>query len=398
MNSALKHNTALTLALDWLARSNLYHTEPNSPAQGGVNQGYNWQARSYPFVYSEITGYAISMFVNAHGWQLGDDYLTLARQSARFVTRIQREAEADQLSGALPHGLTLPSLAVRRQYYSFDAAMCLQGLLDLQRLEPSDEWLNAARGIGDWLLTRMQQPEGSFLAMYDAPTRTERHPEDTLFGDGGCLHAKHAIGLLKLSQATHEPRYAEAARRVCDWVLRLQDADGAFWSSAPRQQVVSHTHCYATEGLLFAYYVLGDERYREAAARAGRWLLKAQNADGSISIVYKKPWWRMGRRLPEILFPRRVTDATPQAIRIWLSLYYLEGDTRFLTACRQAQRFVERMQCVSGADANAIGGFYYWPGHPMMFAWCGMFAAHALFALEHYQRPNGYQHLLTELF
>jgi hypothetical protein len=389
---------AIDFALDWLVHTDIRHADGAQIARGGVNQGYNWQEHNYPFVYSEITGYAISTFVNAYCWTDDESYLTLARQSADFLLGVQSLATQNAVRGAIPHSLSLPDLELRHQYYSFDAAMCLQGLLDLDAVKPAPELQSSARAIGDWLLEQMQQDNGAFLSMYDAKTNEWRHDNGNFFDDDGCLHAKHAIGLLKLGQVTGDKRYTVAAKRVCDWVLGLQDDDGAFRATEQVRQVVSHPHCYATEGLLFAHYVLGTERYLKASRRAGEWLLKVQNRDGSISLEYKRPWWRMGRRITEMFFPRRVTDATAQAVRIWLLLYYLDGDHRFLDACYRAKAFLLRMQCTSSPDQNALGGFYFWPGHPIMFTWCTMFAVNALYALEHVNHGEGYQRVIAELF
>lgn len=386
------------LALNWLARSDVHGVDGHPIARGGINQGYNWRRRSYPYVYSEITGYAVSTFVNAYRWTGDEHYVTLARDSADFLLGVQGLAEGCEVLGAIPQGLSLPGLELQRQYHSFDAAMCLQGLLDLDAIEPAPELRKSAQAIANWLLERMQRDDGTFLSMYDAETDEWHHAGGNFFDDGGCLHAKHAIGLMKLGRAFGDGRYTAAAERVCDWVLGLQDDDGAFRATEWLPQVVSHPHCYATEGLLFVHYTSGVMRYLEAARRAGIWLLTAQNRDGSINIAYKRRWWRMGRRIIEVLRPRRVTDATAQAIRIWLTLYYLDGDQQFLEACHRAADFLRKMQCVSSPDRNAVGGFYFWPGHPTMFTWCTMFALHALYALENVDREEGHRHMMEELF
>ena len=424
---------AVGLGLGWLVDTDVRHADGAEIGLGGLNQGYNWRERSYPFVYSEITGYAVSIFANAYRWTGDEGYVRLARQAADYVLGVQGLVEEEVDRGAIPHSLSLPGLRARHEYYSFDAAMCLQGLLDLYSIRPAPELRRAAQAIGDWLVERMQREDGAFLAMVDAGAggRVEsgewrmesgewrmengeageweradgrrradggRRGDDDPFGDGGCLHAKHAIGLLKLSRVTGDDGYAAAARRVCDWVLGLQDEDGAFRATERLRQVVSHPHCYATEGLLFAHDVLGRGRYLEAARRAGEWLLGAQNRDGSIRIAYKRRWWRMGRRVIEKFNPRRVSDATAQAIRIWLTLYYLDGDRRFLDGCHRAAGFLHRMQCITSSDRNAVGGVYFWPGHAMMFTWCTMFAVGALYALEHVDREDGYQRMIAELF
>jgi uncharacterized protein YyaL (SSP411 family) len=396
--------TAVDLALDWLAYSDVRQADGDPMAQGGVNQGYNWRQRSYPFIYSEITGYAVSTYVNAYRWTGDASYITLASQSANFLLGVQATAEEEAIHGAIPHSLSPLSLELRHRYYSFDAAMCLQGMLHLDTIKPAPELREAARAIGDWLLERMQRNNGAFLSMYDAETDEWQHIGESFYDDGGCLHAKHAIGLLKLGQVTGDDHYTVAAKRVCDWVLALQDDDGAFRATERLGHVVSHPHCYATEGLLFAHHVLGTERYLEAARRAGEWLLRVQNRDGSINIAYKRRWCCMGRRITEKFFPHRVTDATAQAIRTWLILYYLDGEHRFLDACHRAEGFLYRMQCTSSSDRNAVGGFYFWPPtvcgrrHPMMFAWCTMFAINALYALEHVNRGEGYRRMMAELF
>lgn len=392
-------NSAVELSLGWLTRSDVRCAREGSAGHGGVMQGYNWQERSYPFVYSEITGYAVSALVNAYRWTGEGEYLRLARESAGFLLRAPNGSGGGSTRGAVLHSLSVPDLRWRQQLYSFDAAMCLQGLLDLNAVVPRPEVRERAEAIGRWLVAEMQQESGAFLAMRDAGSG-EWSPSDEgdQFGDGGCLHAKHAIGLLKLGAATGEERYVDAARRVCDWVLGLQDDDGAFRTTERMEQVVSHTHCYATEGLLFAHSVLGREDYLDAARRAGRWLLSVQNRDGSISIAHKRRWWRMGRHVTEKVFPRRVTDATAQAIRIWLSLYGLHDDPRYLDACRRAAAFLLEMQCTSSPDRNAVGGLYFWPGHPMMYTWSAMFAIDALYSLAHFDRKQAYQSMMKELF
>ena len=186
--------------------------------------------------------------------------------------------------------------------------------------------------------------------------------------------------------------------RLRAWVLSLQDDDGSFRATEGLSYVITHPHCYATEGLLFAHHALGTESYLAAARRAGAWLLGAQNRDGSLSIEYNRPLRGIGRRVTEKLFPRRVTDATAQAVRIWLALYHLDGDPRFLDACHRAERFLLEMQCTESPDRNAVGAFYFWPGHPIMFTWCTMFSAHALYALERADHKDGYQHVMEELF
>ena len=73
-------SSAVDLALSWLVETDIRHADGSEASLGGVNQGYNWRERSYPFVYSEITGYAVSTFVDAYRWTGDERYIALARQ------------------------------------------------------------------------------------------------------------------------------------------------------------------------------------------------------------------------------------------------------------------------------------------------------------------------------
>ncbi len=387
---------AVTLALNWLDQSAVRH--PSGRAAGGVSQGYNWQEHSYPFVYNEITGYAISIFVCAYRWTGQEHYLQHAQQAAHYLLQEQVTDKASRLYGSLPQGLRLPEMALIREYFSFDVAMCIQGMLDLHFTQTTPAMLESAMLMGDWLIEQMQQPNGSFRALYDAEADTWEHLGDQFFDDFGCLHSKHAIGLVKLFESSGEQRFATAARKVCDWVLTLQDEDGGFRASERQPQIISHPHNYTLEGLLYTHYVLQDARYLQAAVKGGDWLLAAQNKDGSINIAYKQNWLKMGRRITERVRPKKVTDATSQSVRNWLLLHYLTGDQRYLQAAQRAGDWLRTMQCTDASDPNALGGFYFWPGHPIMFTWATMFAAHALYALDQVNCPDAYKLLVTELF
>jgi rhamnogalacturonyl hydrolase YesR len=388
----------VNLGLSWLAKSHIRHAKPDAASRGGLNDGYDWVQQRYSFVYSEITGYGISLFVNAYRWTGEASYLTMAQESADFILQVMTLVKQKEHFGAVPKGYLLPGEEPLQQYNSFDAAMCLQGLLDLQRLQPSPDLLGAAEAIGNWLISKMQRNDGAFFSRYDAETNEGHHLGNHFFDDFGCLHAKHAIGLLKLYWQDRDPRFLEAARRVCTWVLTLQDADGAFRATERQPEVVSHAACYAIEGLLYAYADLREERFLQATVRGGEWLKRRQGRNGAIQIGYERRWWRPDRKIRKWLAPEPVSDATAQALRIWLLLYYQTGQNAFLEASRKAASFLRSMQCTHSTDADQLGGFYFKPGHPIQFTWCTLFAVHALAALDQAQRDSGFQKLIEELF
>lgn len=395
----LIENLAINLALNWLSESDIRIKDHTNVAFGGICQGYNWKNRTYPFVYSEITGYAISAFMSAYRWTSERKYLDLAIDASDYLIRVQASAEQDNEFGAIPHGFSLPNLKLTRLYYSFDAAMCLQGLLDLYSIQPTSERRDSAQAIGDWLIEKMQNKDGSFLAMYDSYNSQRNHDNNNFFDDFGCLQAKNAIGLIKLSKILKDDKYTFAAQKVCDWVIKLQNPNGAIRANNWMKRTVSHSHCYAAEGLLYAGTILHNDRYISAAKKGGEWLINVQNSDGSINIEYNRPLWRKGRRVfIDTLFPKRVTDATAQAIRIWLLLFHMNGDQVFLNAAKQSATYLENMQNYDQSDKNGVGAFYFWKGHPVMYTWATMFAINALHALYNIERVDAYENTLIELY
>ncbi len=389
--------SAINLALDWLTDSKVRITAPQEASDGGFCQGYDWQTHNHTFIYSKVSGYAISLLLNAYRWKRNKAYLTAAQDAAKFILKMQNHADMYDQQGAIPQGLENTKDQALPIFNSFDAAICLQGLLDLYTWKKHPKLLDASLEIGYWLLN-MQFEDGAFQATYTSDPETVTQVDNSLYRPRGSLHAKHAIGLLKLYQHSEDQRFESAALNVCDWVLTLQRREGAFRVAERAPWVDTHAHCLATEGLLYAYFITKEERYREAARRAGDWLLKAQNRDGSLSMTYKKRIWHKGGGFTDTLFPKHITDATAQAIRIWLILYCRYGKARYLNASRKAGEFLLRMQCAQADDSNKVGGFYYTSNHPVMYTRSAQFATAALFSLHNVYRTDNYRSMMEELF
>ena len=74
-----------------------------------------------------------------------------------------------------------------------------------------------------------------------------------------------------------------------DWLLSMQNSDGGyarrFSFISDRDASYIETTGYIIPTLLDVSKELGDERYKKSAIRAGEWLLKIQNSDGSFSEI-----------------------------------------------------------------------------------------------------------------
>lgn len=347
--------------IEWLIRPPVRTVDPDSAGHGSFIHSIDPTTGETSGQYTEITGYGVSLLVYLYR-TLGDaSFLDAAKDAAQFLQRTQAS------DGSYPH-LPVPNRPERRgPSYTFDTAMCTMGLLDLHAVNPDPKILSSAKEAGDWLL-EMQEESGAFKAAFD-PERGMLDP-GSFFGDGSCIHAKVAMALLRLADATDTVSYRRAAASVCDYVLSLQSSDGYFWANPAKNFVFTHAHCYACEGLAAAGAFLQKDVYTRAAERGLSWLRMVQNEDGSVFQVYEdRRAWR--KRLPSLVNAQRASDATAQTAR----LIALFRDSRSPDFVRAVDFLTRRMQ-------SSDGGLFYTQGRirsdATLYAWPTMFAIQAL--------------------
>jgi uncharacterized protein YyaL (SSP411 family) len=382
---------AFNEAIDWISGPALYKFNNNY----GVIYGHQLRRKANPLIYFEATGYGIKLFLNLYKWLRNRTFLDLATKLADSL--LEARCLQDPCYGAFPYGYVENVKKMIHMYYSFDNAIIASALIDLYKLSKEEQLINIAEGICMWLTRFMQNHDGSFKAVFDLE-KCEFTRINNWFGDKSCLHAKNSISLLKLYVLTGNEQLRNRAEKVCDWVLKLQRKDGAFRATIYEEYTFTHAHCYATEGLLYGYYALNNIRYLEGAIKAGLWLMNMQNPDGSLYEIYN------GKNSTFSL-KRRVTDASSQAIRIWIMLYYLTGDDKFFQAAQKSAKFIIEMQCKENKDLNGYGGFFHACKvvlkhkivDPWISSWSTMFAIHALNILKNLQ-GNRFDELLEELF
>jgi len=240
----------------------------------------------------------------------------------------------------------------------------------------------------------MQNSDGSFRPLYDWDKREYSINPKKWFEAPGSFHAKVAIGLLKLWKLTEDQKYLDSARKLCCWALTQQKSDGRYSSNIYSDETNTHAHCYAVEGLLYAYGKLGNTDFLKSAVRAAEWLIDVQCSDGGLYQVYKNDWCN-GIKL---------TYATSQAMRIWVLLYKLTSERKFYDAAARSLHFVLRMQSENRRDANAYGGFHDFTKRFVIemksntiSAWTTIFTIHALLMFEDIENKN-FEEAINDLF
>lgn len=80
--------------------------------------------------------------------------------------------------------------------------------------------------------------------------------------------------------------YRDSVEKLLAWLLRLQLNNGAFRARKGDNYIFHHAYCYALEGLLYAWHVLGDDKYLDTIVEGAAWLARTQHKSGGIPEKY----------------------------------------------------------------------------------------------------------------
>lgn len=261
-------------ATRWLLESGIQNVTGCPTRIGGFNSWYDLDRGRFSFVYSEITGYALSALSDLFAREPRAEFLERAELGARWLrdhalhpcggvkTRCYYDEDGDDQYSF-----------DRELIYAFDNGMVVAGLVHLHLAGGETRHLELAARMARFLLDRLATEEGAFLPIFD-PTAGRGHARpDKWSTRSGPYHAKLALGLTLLAETTGEEAFERAALDVCRWAMQRQDARGAF-PNDPRSRVTHlHAHLYACEGILWLGVRRRLEELVEAAERGVRFAL-----------------------------------------------------------------------------------------------------------------------------
>ena len=262
---------------------------------GAVKEGTRDDGRP-PFLFSEVTGYAIrdllllyfitgesrylSKAIKASDWLMG----AACNEDGWIRTRYYFERDEDI-------DLRLDSFA-GGNIFSFDNGICLGGLVALYETIKGEaarapELMEHARILAEKIdvlagnLVALVDEDGSIPAIFDPKGSELRFENPRWSQQRGSFHSKIAASLAELYAPTLEAKYADAARLMCRFAISQQREDGRFVTDA-RGYTQLHPHCYSAEGLLRVGLILKEEEFIASARRATEWALR-QCSGGSIA-------------------------------------------------------------------------------------------------------------------
>jgi hypothetical protein len=319
----------ITEAVEWLKRAQ------DATPDRGVARGYSagWTSflnvRGWQPSYPETTGYIIPTFFDCA------EYLGDVELRRRAIEMADWEIGVQLESGAVRGGPIdqPPSPAV------FNTGQVMCGWLRAYSETNESRFLSASERAARYLL-QTQLPDGSWRKGNSAFALPWATTYNSRVGWALILHG----------QSTGSECYVEAGRKCLDYTMTQQKPNGWFENnclsdpSAP----LTHTLCYAIEGLLGGYEALGDRSYLDCIILAANPILDRIPADGRLPGRLDRQW------NPTVTWSCLTGSA--QLAGVLLGLFAVTGLSKYKEGANKLLVFLKATQNCVSEDPGLRGG------------------------------------------
>ena len=351
--------------INWLLYSDIRIKDGQD--KGALFGWKNLNSKSFPFIYSEITGYAVTSFSWIYA-SLGN-YLALqaARESAKWI---QKNIQSNLLF-ARPAALGSVPNDLSELFYSFDNGMIVIGLVNLYKITKDLGNLLLAEKITQTLIDRFFDGE-KLIARLDNSCNPMIE-EDTKgivkwSTISGAYHAKLSLALLELSRLTNNPKYSEVSNSICDYAIKTQCSDGHFMTNPGSDIVFLHPHLYACEGLIYSGIAQSNEEHHRVGLNGILWAIE-QAESSKVGGLYSNTG----------TYAVEQSDCTAQLVRLLILCRSQLG--KFINSSKLdnvIQSLHSRLLDFYIANGNDRGGMRYQLNLDSACSWCTMFSMQAL--------------------
>jgi len=324
-NKIYSDNDHLQAAMEWLCRAQ------DITGCGGISGGYSFVKGWMP-PYPETTGYIIPTFLQ-YGSLNGD-----ASYNERAIKMGDWEIEIQ-----LPTGSVRGGIGINEYPIVFNAGQVILGWASLYRETELNRFLGAATKAANWLLS-VQDDDGKW----------SKHTYKNI---PHVYHTRVAWSLLEVYRLTNEIKYKIAAEKQIFWALS-QAKENAWFSHMGftlNEIPLTHTIAYTLCGLLESSFFFEEETKKKL-------LSVVQTASEKIIMRYelrKKDPYSMPMYLYATLNEKwkskdnySCLTGDAQVAIIWLKLYKISNDARFLNA---ALKLIDHVKATQSLDSRNLG-------------------------------------------
>ena len=243
--------------------------------------------------------------------------------------------------------------------YAETTGYLIPTMFDYYRLTGGEVYRERAIGMSDWELT-VQLPDGGFPGGHHAGSSSP----PVVFNTGQVIQ-----GLVRAYRETSDQKYQVAARKAGDWLAKIQEPDGS-WLRFTYRNTVHTYHTRVAWPLYELYQITHEDRYAAAAERHLRWALQNQLPNGWFknNIIYLQP-------------DHALTHSIAYAIEGFLESAVLMASEACLAAAKKAsdvllERFTARrwLQASYDSDWNSTDTYSCVTGNAQMsIVWWRLF-------------------------
>ncbi|WP_423823465.1 pectate lyase [Salinisphaera sp. SPP-AMP-43] len=271
-----------------------------------------------------------------------------------------------------------------------NGAVCA-GTIDAKRLVPTV--FNTGQVLFGWAAAYDQTGEVRFadslskaadwlLSVQDADGAWRQFGSPFTTHPLNTYNTRTALGLLEAAKAIDEPRYAAAARANVAWALTQMRPNGWLENNdlEDNRRPLTHTIGYALQAMLEVGIRLGETQFIDAARHALARVAACQRRDGSLPGRLDSRW--------QAAAPWACLTGDVQIAYAWLQLARFDGDASWRESAHRAIGFVQSTQDLATMDPirrGAIAGSYPWHGGYMGCRypnWAAKFFMDAVMALR----------------
>lgn len=263
----------VNLAIQWFLYSGIQNLVDEKDSEGNsilgsFNAWYDLEKQRHSYVYTEISGYALTTLLFLYEKESKQEFLERAKLVGDWLVGIQNE------DGSMGTAYYLPGVDVQKpdSYHTFDVGMVFNGLALMYKVSHEQKYLDSAKKAADWVIS-YQKEDGSIPAQVSRENGEVTDSEKTWSTQSGSFHSKLAIGLLNIYDLTKDEKYKKSAIGLCDYALTRQEISGQFLTYGEQVGTNMHPHLYSAEGLFVAGSYLKESRYLDASRKAVEWTI-----------------------------------------------------------------------------------------------------------------------------
>lgn len=313
-------------ALDWLKRAQ------DSTKDGGVS-GRFLLNKGWTDSYPETSGYIIPTLIEVGELYKDPDCKARCKNIVDFLYSVQMDC------GAFPGGEHNP--CVKSHPIVFNTGQIIIGLVAWYNLTRDKRALESLDRACKWLV-EVQEDDGSWKRFTYGTIAT-------------AYHTRVAWPLAMYGKLVGDDKSLRSADRFIEWVLRGANSESGWVAKMDfadenheSNRSITHTLAYTYRGLLEYAMITGRQDITDLVGVASGNMIDRFEQHDYLSGIMDSNWNNRE--------PFTCLTGNCQLSIIWLKLYQLNNDTRFLKSATKLLDVVKRYHSLTSSSAGIRGG------------------------------------------